>query len=148
MTYSQLISISKGAPDNMYHIAIICAIIIALYDMLLVRKWVQVLALPRCFCINIYSMFFYNYVYPYATVNSLSYTSCVKKALKYIHLIASFAYYVFCIFCEIVLGWRSMIQVNIGSGNGLVPSGSNALFEPLMTNISMSPYGVTQGKIG
>ena len=36
--------------------------------------------------------------------------------------------------------WR---QVNIGSGNGLVPPGTKPLPEPMLTRI-MSPYGITK----
>ena len=43
--------------------------------------------------------------------------------------------------CEIVLIWMSLDltdDVNIGSGNGLVPSGNKPLPEPMLTQISVT----------
>ena len=48
-----------------------------------------------------------------------------------------------------VLRWMSQDltddQVNVGSGNGLVPSGNKPLPEPVLTQI-YAPYGITRGQ--
>ena len=49
--------------------------------------------------------------------------------------------------CEIALIWMSLdftdsFTVNIGSGNGLVPSGNKPLPEPMLTQISDSDLAI------
>ena len=72
----------------------------------------------------------FSFVYGYA----LSPGRCTKIGknliLKYI-----FCKYIWRIFCNIAQEWVQIIWVNIGSGNGLMPSGNKPLPEPTLTDI-------------